>query len=178
MRRDHRPATPSELPRELRSALRPPGLSAPGNPRFPHTNPIAVAGGSMRVRFARHRISQRREGRRRARDAARHAKGVPDRVWGCRRRGEGRSRKGQAEPALPTGRPRRRVRLYEAGGEDIAIRQCGAVPADPQNDHRQGLAALRGAGGAVLRGSFDEIKQEALRAALADVRAATSEAAG
>ena len=40
------------------------------------------------------------------------------------------------------------------------------------------LAALRGAVGAVLHSSFDETKQEALRAALADVRAATSEAAG
>lgn len=40
------------------------------------------------------------------------------------------------------------------------------------------LAALRSAGGAVMRSSFDESKEEALQAALASVRAATSEAAG
>jgi hypothetical protein len=40
------------------------------------------------------------------------------------------------------------------------------------------LAALHGAGGTVMRSSFDEIKEEALQAALASVRAATSEAAG
>ncbi len=40
------------------------------------------------------------------------------------------------------------------------------------------LAALRGAGGTVMRSSFDETKVEALQAALASVRAATSEAAG
>src|SRR5215467_14426199 len=38
------------------------------------------------------------------------------------------------------------------------------------------LAALRGVGGTVLRSSFDETKQEALQAALADVRAARAEA--
>ena len=40
------------------------------------------------------------------------------------------------------------------------------------------LAALRGAGGTVLRSSFDETKEEALRAALAGVRAASAEARG
>ncbi len=40
------------------------------------------------------------------------------------------------------------------------------------------LAALRGAGGTVLRSSFDETKEEALQAALADARAASTEAAG
>ena len=40
------------------------------------------------------------------------------------------------------------------------------------------LAALRGAGGTVLRSSFDETKEEALRGALADVRAATAQAKG
>jgi uncharacterized membrane protein len=40
------------------------------------------------------------------------------------------------------------------------------------------LAALRGAGGTVMRSSFDETKEEALREALADVRAASGEAAG
>jgi uncharacterized membrane protein len=38
------------------------------------------------------------------------------------------------------------------------------------------LAALRGAGGTVLRSSFDETKEEALRAALADARAASAAA--
>ena len=38
------------------------------------------------------------------------------------------------------------------------------------------LAALRGARGTVLRSSFDETKEEALRAALAGVRAASGEA--
>ena len=38
------------------------------------------------------------------------------------------------------------------------------------------LAALHGAGGAVMRSSFDETKEEALRAALAGVRAAFGEA--
>jgi len=37
---------------------------------------------------------------------------------------------------------------------------------------------LRGAGGTVLRSSFDETKEEALRGALADVRAATAQAKG
>ena len=37
------------------------------------------------------------------------------------------------------------------------------------------LAALRGAGGAVMRSSFDETKEKALRAALAGVRAASGE---
>ena len=36
------------------------------------------------------------------------------------------------------------------------------------------LVALRGAGGTVMRSSFDETKEEALREALVDVRAATS----
>ena len=40
------------------------------------------------------------------------------------------------------------------------------------------LAALRGAGGTVMRSSFDETKEEALREALADARAAKKEAAG
>jgi len=40
------------------------------------------------------------------------------------------------------------------------------------------LAALRGAGGTVLRSSFDETKEEALRAALADAQAASASAAG
>jgi uncharacterized membrane protein len=40
------------------------------------------------------------------------------------------------------------------------------------------FAALRRAGGTVMRTSFDETKEEALQAALASVRAATSEAAG
>ena len=40
------------------------------------------------------------------------------------------------------------------------------------------LAALRGARGTVLRSSFDETKEEALRGALADVRAATAQAKG
>ena len=40
------------------------------------------------------------------------------------------------------------------------------------------LAALRGAGGTVMRSSFDETKEEALQAALADVRAATVEPGG
>jgi uncharacterized membrane protein len=40
------------------------------------------------------------------------------------------------------------------------------------------LAGLRGAGGTVLRSSFDETKEEALRAALANVRAATAQAKG
>ena len=40
------------------------------------------------------------------------------------------------------------------------------------------LAALRGVGGTVMRSSFDETKEEALREALADVRAAASGASG
>ena len=40
------------------------------------------------------------------------------------------------------------------------------------------LAALRGAGGTVMRSSFDETKEEALREALADMRTAGGEAAG
>ena len=40
------------------------------------------------------------------------------------------------------------------------------------------LAALRGVGGTVMRSSFDETKEEALREALADVRAASVKAAG
>jgi uncharacterized membrane protein len=40
------------------------------------------------------------------------------------------------------------------------------------------LAAMRGASGTVMRRSFDEAKEEALQAALADVRAATAEAGG
>ena len=40
------------------------------------------------------------------------------------------------------------------------------------------LAGLRGVGGTVMRSSFDESKEEALREALAVVRAATAEAAG
>ena len=40
------------------------------------------------------------------------------------------------------------------------------------------LAALRGAGGTVLRSSSDETKEEDLRAALANVRAATAQAKG
>jgi len=38
------------------------------------------------------------------------------------------------------------------------------------------LAALRGVGGTVMRSSFDETKEKALQAALADVRAARAEA--
>ena len=40
------------------------------------------------------------------------------------------------------------------------------------------LAALRGAGGTVMRSSFDETKEEALQAALAGVRAASAEVGG
>jgi len=40
------------------------------------------------------------------------------------------------------------------------------------------LAALRGAGGTVMRSSFDETQEEALQEALAGVRAATAKAAG
>jgi len=40
------------------------------------------------------------------------------------------------------------------------------------------LTALRGAGGTVMRSSFDETKEEALQAALAGARSATSEATG
>ena len=40
------------------------------------------------------------------------------------------------------------------------------------------LAALRGVGGTVMRSSFDETKEAALQAALAQVRAAASEAKG
>ena len=40
------------------------------------------------------------------------------------------------------------------------------------------LAALRGAGGTVMRSSFDETKEEALQAALAAARAASAEARG
>ena len=40
------------------------------------------------------------------------------------------------------------------------------------------LAALRGAGGTVLRSPFDKSKEDALQAAFRAVRAATSEAAG
>jgi uncharacterized membrane protein len=40
------------------------------------------------------------------------------------------------------------------------------------------LAALRGAGGTVMRSSFDETKEEALREALGDMRAAAVEARG
>ena len=40
------------------------------------------------------------------------------------------------------------------------------------------LAALRGVGGTVMRNSFDETNEEALRDALAGVRAATAEASG
>jgi uncharacterized membrane protein len=40
------------------------------------------------------------------------------------------------------------------------------------------LAALRGAGGTVMRSSFDESKEEALRAALAGARAASAEGRG
>ena len=39
------------------------------------------------------------------------------------------------------------------------------------------LAALRGTGGTVMRSSFDETKEGALQAALADLRAAAAEAA-
>jgi uncharacterized membrane protein len=40
------------------------------------------------------------------------------------------------------------------------------------------LAALRGAGGTVLRSSFDETMEEVLQAALAGARAASVEARG
>ena len=40
------------------------------------------------------------------------------------------------------------------------------------------LAALRGVGGIILRSLFDETKEEALRAALGDLRAVTTESAG
>jgi uncharacterized membrane protein len=40
------------------------------------------------------------------------------------------------------------------------------------------LAALHGAGGTVMRSSFDETKEEALQAALAGARAASVEAGG
>jgi uncharacterized membrane protein len=40
------------------------------------------------------------------------------------------------------------------------------------------LAALRGGGGTVMRSSFDETKEEALREALAGAQAATAEASG
>jgi uncharacterized membrane protein len=40
------------------------------------------------------------------------------------------------------------------------------------------LAALHGAGGTVMRSSFDESKEEALPAALAGARAASAEATG
>ena len=40
------------------------------------------------------------------------------------------------------------------------------------------LAALRGAGGTVLRSSFDETKEEALQAALAGARAVSVKTAG
>jgi uncharacterized membrane protein len=40
------------------------------------------------------------------------------------------------------------------------------------------LAALRGAGGTVLRSSFDETKEEALQAALAGVRAMSVKTGG
>lgn len=40
------------------------------------------------------------------------------------------------------------------------------------------LAALHGAGGRVMRSSFDETKEEALQTALAGMRAATAEASG
>ena len=40
------------------------------------------------------------------------------------------------------------------------------------------LAALRGVGGTVMRSLFDETKEEALRAALADAQAASAEAVG
>jgi uncharacterized membrane protein len=40
------------------------------------------------------------------------------------------------------------------------------------------VAALRGAGGTVMRSPFDETNEDALQAALADVRAATALAGG
>jgi len=40
------------------------------------------------------------------------------------------------------------------------------------------LAALRGAGGTIMRSSFDETQEEALRESLAGVRAAAAKAAG
>lgn len=40
------------------------------------------------------------------------------------------------------------------------------------------LTALRGAGGTIIRSSFDETKEEALQAALAGLRAVNAEAAG
>jgi uncharacterized membrane protein len=40
----------------------------------------------------------------------------------------------------------------------------------------KGLAAIHGAGGAVLRSSFEETKEEALQVALARARAASVEA--
>jgi uncharacterized membrane protein len=40
------------------------------------------------------------------------------------------------------------------------------------------LAALHGVGGMVIRSSFDETKEEALQAALAEARAASAEAGG
>jgi uncharacterized membrane protein len=40
------------------------------------------------------------------------------------------------------------------------------------------LATLHGAGGMVIRSSFDETKEEALQAALAEARAASAEAGG
>jgi uncharacterized membrane protein len=40
------------------------------------------------------------------------------------------------------------------------------------------LSALSGAGGTIMRSSFDETKEEALQAALAGARAASAKAAG
>jgi len=40
------------------------------------------------------------------------------------------------------------------------------------------IAALRGAGGTMMRSSFDETKDEVLQAALTGVRAAAAEAEG
>jgi uncharacterized membrane protein len=40
------------------------------------------------------------------------------------------------------------------------------------------LAALHGAGGTVMRSSFDETKEEALQAALAGAQAASAKASG
>src|SRR5208282_1508545 len=85
---DHRPGTASELPRELRSKLSRPGRSRPAAQASARANPVPASGGPSLVRSAGYRISERGKGGGCARDAARDAKGVSDRVGRCRRCGE------------------------------------------------------------------------------------------
>jgi hypothetical protein len=135
-----------------------------------------------------------------------HARGVSDRAGRVGRGGE-RWPRAEAQPALPTGRARCGVRdavrladrsaLYDAIGPVLlpARSEVGwPISASTTRTLQSGnatlfllirrmttdkvLAALHGAGGTVMRSSFDESKEEALQAALAGARAASAEATG